>query len=63
MLTDCWHIHIKQHTHRFLGTPHGVIFIVDLNTLFLSFYLEYKELSCAISYFSTLCHILLISLA
>ena len=48
MLTDGWHLNIKQYAHSFLGTPNSLILVINLNTLFLTFYLEYQELSCAI---------------
>ena len=50
---------IEQHTHCLLGTPHSFVLIVHLDALFLSLYLKDEELCRAISYFSTLCHILI----
>ena len=49
---------VEQHTHRLLGTPHGLVLVIDLHALLLSFNLEDQELCGAISYFSALGHIM-----
>ena len=40
VLAYCWNVHVKQHTHSFLGTPNCLILIIDFNTLFLPFNLK-----------------------
>ena len=47
---------IEQHTHSLLGTPHGLVLVIDLYALFLPLNLEDQELCSAISYFSAFCH-------
>ena len=47
---------IKQHPHSLLSAPYGIILIVHLTPLFLTFNLGNQELSCTASNFELLWH-------